>query len=280
MFGVPALRSEDPRFLRGEGRYLENIVIPDALRAVFVRSIIPHGRVTGMEGVDAARSMPGVAAVFIADDLRIAPQKSSGNVEGSTGTLDEPFPREVLARDVVRYVGEPVAVVIADSLAHGQDAAELIWPEVDALDAVTDVEAAAADGAPILFPVHGTNVATRVRAALGRRRAGGRGRRRLALASCSSGWRPCPWRRTRSRWCRRVTAGTRSGARRRCRSTCGAIWPSCSRSTRSGCASWRRTSAAGSGRSCSSIRSSRSWRRPRRRSAVRCGGPRRGRRAC
>ena len=82
MFGVPALRSEDPRFLRGEGRYLENIVIPDALRAVFVRSIIPHGRVTGMEGVDAARSMPGVAAVFTADDLRIAPQKPSGNVEG------------------------------------------------------------------------------------------------------------------------------------------------------------------------------------------------------
>ena len=81
-------------------------------------------------------------------------------MEGSTGTLDEPFPREVLARDVVRYVGEPVAVVIADSLAHGQDAAELIWPDVDALEAVTDVEAAAADGAPILFPVHGTNVAT------------------------------------------------------------------------------------------------------------------------
>ena len=159
VFGVPALRSEDPRFLRGEGRYLENIAIPDALRAVFVRSIIPHGRVTGMEGVAAARTMPGVAAVFIADDLQIAPQRSSGNVEGSTGTLDEPFPREVLARDVVRYVGEPVAVVIADTLAHGQDAAELIWPEVDAFEAVTDVEAAA-DGAPVLFPIRGTNVAT------------------------------------------------------------------------------------------------------------------------
>ena len=103
--------------------------------------------------------MPGVAAVFTADDLRIPPQKSSGNVEGATGTLDGPFPREVLARDVVRYVGEPVAVVIADSLAHGQDAAELVWPEVDALDAVTDVEAAAADGAPMLFPIHGSNVA-------------------------------------------------------------------------------------------------------------------------
>ena len=63
MFGVPALRSEDPRFLRGEGRYLENIPISDALRAVFVRSIMPHGRVSGIEGLEEARSMPGVVAV-------------------------------------------------------------------------------------------------------------------------------------------------------------------------------------------------------------------------
>ena len=159
MFGVPALRSEDPRFLRGEGRYLENIPIPDALRAVFVRSIMPHGRVSGIEGLEDARSMPGVVAVFTADDLRISAQPPSGNVEGASGTLEGPFAREVLARDTVRYVGEPVAVVIADSLAHGQDAAELVWPAVDALDAVTDVEAAFADGAPVLFPAHGSNIA-------------------------------------------------------------------------------------------------------------------------
>jgi carbon-monoxide dehydrogenase large subunit len=159
MFGVPALRSEDPRFLRGEGRYVENIPIPDALRAVFVRSIIPHGRVSGMEGMEEARSKPGVAAVFTADDLRISPQAPSGNVEGATGTLVGPFAREVLARDVVRYVGEPVAVVIADSLEHAQDAAEVMWPVVESLDAVTDVEAAAAKDAPLLFPSHGSNVA-------------------------------------------------------------------------------------------------------------------------
>ncbi len=101
-----------------------------------------------------------------------------------------------------------------------------------------------------------------------------------ADASCSSGSHPCPWRRTRSRWCPRATAGTRSGAPRRCRSMCGAICPSCWRSTRSGCGSWPPTSAAGSGRSSSSIRSSPSWRRRRKRWAARCGGPRRGRRAC
>jgi carbon-monoxide dehydrogenase large subunit len=159
MFGVPALRTEDPRFLRGEGRYLENTPIPEALRAVFVRSIMPHARIDGVEGLEAARAMPGVA-VFAADDLRIPPQPPSGNVEGATGTLEEgAFLREVLARDVVRYVGEAVAVVIAGSLGQAQDAAETVWPSYDPLDAVTDVEAAVADGAPLLWPSNGSNVA-------------------------------------------------------------------------------------------------------------------------
>lgn len=159
MFGVRALRSEDPRFLRGEGRYLENIAIPGALRAVFVRSIMPHGRLDGIDGLDQARSMPGIVSVFTADDLRVPPQPPSGNVEGASGTLEGPFAREVLARDVVRYVGEPVAVVIADTLARAQDAAELVWPVVESLDAVIDVEAAVEIGAPLLFPSNGSNVA-------------------------------------------------------------------------------------------------------------------------
>lgn len=160
MFGVPALRTEDPRFLKGEGRYLENIAIPGALRAVFVRSIMPHARIDGVEGLEAARAMPGVVAVFTADDLQIPPQPPSGNVEGATGTLEEgAFLREVLARDVVRYVGEAVAVVIAGSLGQAQDAAETVWPLYHPLDAVTDVEAAVADGAPLLWPSNGNNVA-------------------------------------------------------------------------------------------------------------------------
>jgi carbon-monoxide dehydrogenase large subunit len=160
MFGVPALRTEDPRFLRGEGRYLENIPIPGALRAMFVRSIMPHARIEGVEGLEAARAMPGVVAVFTADDLQVAPQRPSGNVEGATGTLEEgAFLREVLARDVVRYVGEAVAVVIAGSLGQAQDAAETVWPSYYSLDAVTDVEAAVADGAPLLWSSYGNNVA-------------------------------------------------------------------------------------------------------------------------
>jgi carbon-monoxide dehydrogenase large subunit len=158
MFGLPILRSEDPRFLKGEARYLENIPIEGALRAVFARSMMPHARLSGVD-VSAARALPGVVTVLLADDLGIRPQPPSGNVEGASGTLEGPFLREVLARDVVRYVGEPIAIVVAESLAAAQDAAELIAPEYEPIPAVTDVEAAIADDAPLLWPAFGSNVA-------------------------------------------------------------------------------------------------------------------------
>src|SRR5207344_3413887 len=115
-FGVPALRSEDPRFLRGRGRYVDNIPIEGAARAMFVRSIMPHARLLGVD-LDAARDAPGVIAVYTADDLALPPMPPSGNVEGASGTLEGVFGREVLARDTVRFVGEPFAVILAESLA-------------------------------------------------------------------------------------------------------------------------------------------------------------------
>jgi carbon-monoxide dehydrogenase large subunit len=158
-FGVPALRSEDPRFLRGQGRYLENIPVEGSLRAVFVRSIFAHAELHGVHGLDEARSMPGVVAIFTADDLAIPPQPPAGVVEAPAGELGQPFDREVLARDRLRYVGEPFAVVIADTPALGQDAAETIQASATPLEAVNDPEAALADGAPTLFPSVGTNLA-------------------------------------------------------------------------------------------------------------------------
>ncbi len=158
LFGEPVLRSEDPRFLRGEGRYVENIEIPGALRAAFARSIMPHARLLGVEGLAEARSMPGVVAVYAGDDLGIAPQPPSGNVEGAEGTV-EGFMRDVLACDVVRYVGEPIAAVIAETRAQAEDAAEVIWADLDPLPPVLDAEAAVADGAARLFPSNGSNVA-------------------------------------------------------------------------------------------------------------------------
>ncbi len=159
VFGIPALRTEDPRFLRGEGRYLENVEIPGALRAVFVRSIFPHAVVRNVEGLEEARGMPGVVAVYTAADLAIPAQPPAGNVEAPGGELELPFHREVLARDRVRYVGEPFAVVVADTPVQAQDAAEVVWLDADAVEAVTDPEVAARPDAPMLWPDIGTNVA-------------------------------------------------------------------------------------------------------------------------
>ncbi|MGE5227601.1 MAG: xanthine dehydrogenase family protein molybdopterin-binding subunit, partial [Planctomycetaceae bacterium] len=158
-FGTPALRTEDPRFLRGEGRYLDNVAIPGALRAVFVRSMFPHATLQQVGGLAEARAMPGVVAVFTAEDLAIAPQPPSGNVETAGGELALPFYREALARDRLRFVGEPFAVVVAETAAQAQDAAEAVWADAEPLEAVTDPEVAVLEGAPLLWPELGTNVA-------------------------------------------------------------------------------------------------------------------------
>ena len=162
IFGDPALRSEDPRFLRGEGRYLDNLPIDGALRAMFVRSMMPHARL-GAVDVGAARTMPGVAAVFTANDLSIPALPPSGNVEGvvESAELEHAFSRDVLARDVVRFVGEPVAVVLAETAAHAEDAAEAVLVEYDPLPVVIGPEEAIADDAPLLWPRLGSNVAER-----------------------------------------------------------------------------------------------------------------------
>ncbi|MEP6758710.1 MAG: xanthine dehydrogenase family protein molybdopterin-binding subunit [Actinomycetota bacterium] len=160
-FGIPALRTEDPRFLTGAGRYLENIQIPGALRAVFVRSIFAHATVNAIEGLKNARAMPGVVGVFTAGDLDVPHQQAAGSVEVPGGDLEHPFERPVLASERFRFVGEPYAVVIATTTAGAQDAAELIWADVDPLPVMIDAEQAVADDAPLLFPETGTNTATR-----------------------------------------------------------------------------------------------------------------------
>jgi aerobic carbon-monoxide dehydrogenase large subunit len=159
MFGMPALRSEDPRFLRGEGRYLEAIDVPDALHAVFVRSIMPHARIAAMDA-SSATSMPGVVGAYTAGDLELRPLPPSGNVEGATGeALEGLFSRPPIASEVVRFAGEVLAVVVAERLEEAMDAAELVAVEYDPLAAVVSVEAAVMDHAPLLWPEFGTNVA-------------------------------------------------------------------------------------------------------------------------
>jgi aerobic carbon-monoxide dehydrogenase large subunit len=151
MFGRAVHRVEDPRFLTGRGRYVDTLRPEGALRAAFVRSIVAHGRLEGVD-VEAASSMPGVVAVLTAADLSVPPRPPADDVEG-------PFDRPVPASRTVRYVGEPVALVLAETLGQASDAAENVLVDIEPLDAVVGVHAALADGAPLLFPDAGTNVA-------------------------------------------------------------------------------------------------------------------------
>ncbi|MGE5459970.1 MAG: xanthine dehydrogenase family protein molybdopterin-binding subunit, partial [Solirubrobacterales bacterium] len=109
-------RSEDRGLLTGGTRYLEDVPCEGALHAVFVRSPIAHARVGAIDHGDA-RAMPGVAGVFTSADL---PGMRMPSVED----LPDVFRRPVLAADVVRFVGEPVAVVLAGTRAQAMDAAE------------------------------------------------------------------------------------------------------------------------------------------------------------
>jgi aerobic carbon-monoxide dehydrogenase large subunit len=149
MYGRVVRRVEDPRFLTGGSRYVEDLVPGRALRAVFVRSIIAHGRVVRLDVAEAS-AMPGVAAVFRAGDLGTRLVAELGGTH--------PFDRPALASEVVRYVGEPMALVVAASRAQAQDAAEAVVPEIEPLPVVLDPVAAADDGSPLLFPAVGTNV--------------------------------------------------------------------------------------------------------------------------
>ena len=138
----PLRRREDMRFLTGAGRYVDDIVPVGALYAVFLRSTVAHGVITSLD-LDAARDVPGVHLVMGADDLAatgiILDMKGERvkNRDGSRGALTA---RPVLARGHVRYAGEPIAVVIADSVEAGRDAAELIGVEIDDLPVALGLE--------------------------------------------------------------------------------------------------------------------------------------------
>jgi carbon-monoxide dehydrogenase large subunit len=153
IFGSAVRRSEDPRFLRGEGRYVENIPIDGALHAWFVRSIMAHARVIDVD-VSEAAAMAGVAGAFVAADLALPAIPPSGSAASP-----RIFAFPVLAEGVVRFVGQPIAVVLAETVAQAADAAEAVLIEYDPLEPVIGPEAALADGAPLLFPEHGSNQA-------------------------------------------------------------------------------------------------------------------------
>ncbi|MDA1099907.1 MAG: xanthine dehydrogenase family protein molybdopterin-binding subunit [Proteobacteria bacterium] len=152
--GQSVSRTEDPRLLRGEGRYTDDINLPDQAYAFILRSSHAHGIIRAID-LEAALAMPGVRAIYTGTDLQTAgygplpcllPLKSH---DGSPLIVPE---NPALAIDRVRYLGHPVAAVIASSIAEAKDAAEAVELDIEELPAVDNVEAAAADNAPQVWP--------------------------------------------------------------------------------------------------------------------------------
>jgi carbon-monoxide dehydrogenase large subunit len=147
-------RLEDGRFLTGNGRYIDDLNLPRQLHAVVVRSPHPHARIAAID-ISAGLSVPGVAAVFTGDALAeagIGPLPCIAPIANADGTPILRPPRPVLARDVVRYVGEGVAFVVAESLAAARDVAEAIEIDYDPLPANVETGNARSPDAPRMWP--------------------------------------------------------------------------------------------------------------------------------
>src|SRR3954447_26363272 len=145
--GRPMPRREDPELLAGKGRYIGDLTRPGMLHATFLRSPLPHARIAALDA-EEARRMPGVRAILTA----AAAPEGRGAQPGthlSAGQRETPY--YALTGDRVRYAGEPVALVVAESQYLAEDARDAIVVEWDALPSVGDVEAAVADDAPRLY---------------------------------------------------------------------------------------------------------------------------------
>jgi carbon-monoxide dehydrogenase large subunit len=150
ILGNEVRRTEDPRLLIGAGKYVDDLQLDGTARAVFVRSPVAHAKVTRIDTSEAAK-MPGVLGVFTNADIGLGPIMF-------LPLFPPAFARPVLADGVVRYVGEQVAVVVAETARQAADAAEAVVVDYDPLPAVVDAEKAAAEEGTKLFPDAGTNV--------------------------------------------------------------------------------------------------------------------------
>ncbi|MDA1099233.1 MAG: xanthine dehydrogenase family protein molybdopterin-binding subunit [Proteobacteria bacterium] len=157
--GAAMPRKEDHRFLTGSGQFTDDIQPADALAAVVLRAPLPHAEIGGID-VAAAQAAPGVRLVLTAADLEgeiagpipsfsTVPPFDVGRLDGGDAAVAAQYP---LARERVRYLGEPVALVVADSLEQAQDAAELIVVAYAPLGAVMEIEDAVDPSAAQIWP--------------------------------------------------------------------------------------------------------------------------------
>src|SRR5688572_2801910 len=164
LFGKSIKRREDPRFITGRGQYVDDLKLPGMTYAAFVRSPHAHARIKSID-VSAAKAHPGVVAVFTGKDMTGVNSLPCGwdlrkakNIPGVVQDLAM-VPHMPLTSDVARHVGDPVAVVIADSQATALDAAEKVNVAWEPLPAVTATDKAMASGAAQVHADAASNVA-------------------------------------------------------------------------------------------------------------------------
>ena len=152
ILGNAVLRLEDPTLLTGAGKYVDDLVETGLLHVAFVRSTVAHGEITSVD-VSAAARMPGVVAVYNAagDDLGLPSLQQFAMMPASLN-------RPIFAKERVRFVGDIVAAVVAESKAQAVDAADTVVIEYRPLPAYTNAADGLAPDAPLLFPEHGSNV--------------------------------------------------------------------------------------------------------------------------
>jgi carbon-monoxide dehydrogenase large subunit len=157
--GQPVRRSEDPALVRGEGRYTDDTQRTGQTYAMMVRSSVAHGLIRGIDTA-AAKAMPGVLAVYTAADLTgYGGLKCNLPLKSRDGSPIRYTPRPALAGDKVRFVGDPVACVVAETIAQAKDGAEAVVLDIEPLPAVVSARAAAQAGAPQLYDEVPGNVA-------------------------------------------------------------------------------------------------------------------------
>jgi carbon-monoxide dehydrogenase large subunit len=166
--GARVRRVEDPRILTGRGRYVDDVALPGMLHAAFLRSVVPHGRLLGVD-VSAARDLPGVVAVYTGADIRARTTPvQAGAVLGINqmpGMRSPSF--DALATDKVRFVGDPIALVVAESRYIAEDACELILEDCQMLEPVVTYEDALDPSRPPIFEELGDNIAFTAEMAIG-----------------------------------------------------------------------------------------------------------------
>ncbi|VWX63562.1 Carbon-monoxide dehydrogenase large subunit [Burkholderiales bacterium 8X] len=163
--GQAVRRLEDESLLAGAGRYTDDVNLPDQAHLYFLRSPYPHARLTSID-VSAAAAMPGVLRVLTGPDLKAAgvqPLPGASGFKRADGAECATPPRHPLAVDTVRFVGEPVAAVVAETVQQARDAAEAIMVDYDSQPVVVALQDAIAPDAPQVFEPATGNIAAEMR---------------------------------------------------------------------------------------------------------------------